>query len=417
MAEVRAFRGFRYNATKVGSFDKVVTPPFDVISPEERAELVQRSPYNYARIILPEHRDGASKYEVAGQDFAAWLQAGVFQQDSEESYYLLEQTFHGLDGSEYVRHAFFAVTRIPEPGDETVLGHERTFEWKVTDRLRLTESTQANLGAVFALYADPGHELAEFLGQMNARPEDLLANTIDGVRQRLWRVPADPRVARFFAGKRLYIADGHHRYRTACTYRDQMRLKEGASEDKPYNYVLMGFVALDDPGLFVYPAHRVLDEPPEFDAKKFLSDLVPWFEVEKAGDDLVPRVKADPRCAIGLALRNGEGYVLRLRDMDRSQLLGEVHGPAWRDLDVSVLHGGILERILGLHENAEFVYEKDVDAALAQVKSGQKGMAFILRNMDPGQVCACAEARESMPQKATYFYPKLPSGAVFHRLV
>ncbi|MCC6487310.1 MAG: DUF1015 domain-containing protein [Candidatus Hydrogenedentes bacterium] len=417
MAEVRGFRGFRYNAAKVGSFDKVVTPPFDVISPEERAELIQRSPYNYARIIRPDEREGLTKYEAAAGDFSAWLHDDVFLQDAEESFYLLEQKFRSLDGTAQVRRGFFAVTRIPEPGDDTVLGHERTFEAKVTDRLRLTESTQANLGAVFALYEDPGHELAGFLGQMDQRPEDLLAHTIDNVEQRLWRVPADPRVTAFFAGKRLYIADGHHRYRTACTYRDQMRLKAGRSESKPYDYVLMGFVALEDPGLFVYPAHRVLDEPPGFDEVKFLAAAEPWFEVEKAGADLVSRVKADPRCAIGLVLRGGNRYLLRLRDLDRTHLLGDSHGPAWRDLDVSVLHGGILERIMGLHENAEFVYEKDVDAALALVDSGHKGMAFILRNMDPGQVCACAEARESMPQKATYFFPKLPSGAVLHRLV
>jgi uncharacterized protein (DUF1015 family) len=417
MAEVCGFRGFRYNKDKVGDFSNVVTPPFDVISPEERTELFERSPHNYARLILPDERNGQTKYEASAEDFENWIAQDVFVQDSEESFYLLEQHFQSLDGTECVRRGFFAVAKIPEPGEETVLGHERTFEWKVQDRLALTAAAKANFGAVFVLYDDPDHALGQFLAQMDARPEDIAAQTIDGVQQRLWRVPADPEVRAFFAGKKLYIADGHHRYRTAHTYRDQMRLKEKPDGVRPYDYVLMGFVSLDDPGLFVYPAHRVLDEPEGFDESEFLKRLEPWFTVEKASDHLLQMVQSETACAIGVVLRSGSQYLLRLRDIDRVDFLGDAHGAAWRDLDVAVLHGGILERILDLHADSEFVYEKDVDVAVNSVLNGEKGMAFILRNMHPGQVCACADARESMPQKATYFYPKLPSGAVLHRLV
>ena len=417
MAEVRGFRGFRYSKDNVGEFSTVVTPPFDVIAPDERTKLYARSPYNYARLILPDERDGMTKYEASAADLEAWIGQDVIRQDAEESYYLLEQRFHSLDGTECVRRGFFGVTRIPEPDDETVLGHERTFEWKVTDRLALTEATKANLGAVFVLYEDPKHELAGFLAQMELRPEDIAAQTIDGVHQRVWRVPADPKVSAFFAEKKLYIADGHHRYRTACTYRDRMRLQEQPDGPKPYDYVLMGFVSLDDPGLFVYPAHRVLDEPPGFDEADFLKRLEPWFTVEKAGDHLPQQVQSETDCAIGVVLRSGSRYLLRLRDIDRVDLLGDAHGAAWRDLDVAVLHGGIIERVLDLHADSEFVYEKDMDAAIRSVLDGEKGMAFLLRNMHPSQVCACAEAHESMPQKATYFFPKLPSGAVLHRLV
>lgn len=417
MAEVCGFRGFRYNKDKVGDFSNVVTPPFDVISPDERTALFARSPHNYARLILPDERDGRTKYEASAEDFENWIAQDVFVQDSEESFYLLEQHFRSLDGTECTRRGFFAVAKIPEPGEETVLGHERTFEWKVQDRLALTAAAKANFGAVFVLYDDPDHALGQFLAQMEGRPEDIAAQTIDGVQQRLWQVPADPEVRAFFAGKKLYIADGHHRYRTAHTYRDQMRLKEKPDGVRPYDYVLMGFVSLDDPGLFVYPAHRVLDEPEGFEESEFLKRLEPWFTVEKVSDHLPRMVQSETACAIGAILRSGSQYLLRLRDIDRVDLLGNAHGAAWRDLDVAVLHGGILERILDLHADSEFVYEKDVNAAASSVLNGEKGMAFILRNMHPSQVCACADARESMPQKATYFYPKLPSGAVLHRLV
>ncbi|HRK36712.1 MAG TPA: DUF1015 family protein, partial [Candidatus Hydrogenedentes bacterium] len=225
-----------------------------------------------------------------------------------------------------------------------------------------------------------------------------------------------PAVTAFFAGKRLNIADGHHRYRTAHTYRDKMRLAEQPDGLRRYDYVLMGFISLDDPGLFVYPAHRVLDPPAGFNADAFLKQVEEWFEVLPVDGNLHEHVQDEPECAIGLALSSGKQYVLRLRDIDRVALLGDEHGPAWRDLDVSVLHGGILERILKFPPDAQHIYEKDPAVALRLVESGKKGMAFILRNMRPEQVCACAEARESMPQKATYFFPKLPSGAAIHML-
>lgn len=414
MAEVRGFRAFRFDPAVVGNLDNVVTPPFDVITPEDREILAARSPYNYTHVILPQDRDGVSKYEVAAKTLDEWVRTKALVQDAEESFYLLEQSFPALDGQEHVRRGFFGVAKIPEPGEDTVLGHERTFDWKVTDRLNLTKATKAHLGAVFVLYRDDEHALGGFLAQMGQRPPDLEARTIDGVTQRVWRVKADPAVTAFFAGKRLYIADGHHRFRTAHTYRDLMRLQEKPDGLRPYDYVLMGFIAMDDPGLFVYPAHRVLDAPQGFNAEAFLKALEPWFDVLPVKSDLVEHVQDEPECAIGLALNGGKYYVLRLRDIDRVALLGDEHGAAWRDLDVAVLHGGILERILQFPSDAVFVYEKDPHVAIDMVERGGKGMAFILRNMLPEQVCACAEARESMPQKATYFFPKLPSGAAVY---
>lgn len=417
MAEVRGFRALRYNKEKVGNLDNVITPPFDVISPEEREILAAKSPYNYVHAILPKSRGDMNMYDAAAQDFESWIRQGIINQDDSDSFYLLQQTFRSLDGTTRVRRAFFGVTRIPEPEDaDTVLGHERTFDKKVTDRLALTRSTRANLGAVFALYDDPKHELAGFLGQMDSRPEDMLAHTIDGATQQVWRVPADAKVTEFFRDKRLYIADGHHRYRTACIHRDQMRQNGGGEGDQRWNYVLMGYVALDDPGLFVYPAHRVVEIPDGFKKAEFLKSLEPWFEVSPVTDDLPGRVRGEANCAIGVQIE-GDAYLLRLRDIDRTELLGTEHGPAWRDLDVSVLHGGILERVLGLGVNAEFIYEKDVETAMDLAKPGTGRMVFVLRNMYPDQVRACAEAREYMPQKATYFFPKLPSGAAIHRLV
>lgn len=415
MPEVRGFRGTRFNPHAITSFDDVVTPPFDVISPEEREMLYGRSPYNWARIILPEGRDGLDKYETAAADLASWIERGVLGRDGEPMLYLLEQRFTGLDGNVHERRAFFAAVKLPEEGERTILGHERTFHHKVEDRLALTAATGANTGAVFALYRDPEGALSFLFDELDEREPDVDAVTIDGVEQRLWAVPESAEATAFFADKTVYIADGHHRFRTATAYRDAMRAQHGTGPSTGYDYVFMGFVALEDPGLYVYPAHRVLNPPRHFDIDVFLSALEPWFEVTEERGDVLARINRDASCAIGLALASGVNYVLRLKDIDRRDLLGDEHGPAWRDLDVSVLHGGILERVLGLPRDAELVYEKDPARALALVADGEKGMAFLLRNMHPEQICACADANEYMPQKATYFFPKLPSGAVFRQ--
>ena len=416
MPEVKGFRAYRYVQSRVGSYDQVITPPFDVISPEERLELMARSPYNLTHLILPEEKYGVSKYEAAAKDFQSFVSQGVLAQDAEDSFYLLEQTFNDIDGKQHTRRGFFGVAKIPEPGVETVLGHERTFITKIQDRLALTRATRTNLGAVFSLYSDPDGAMRPFLDQMRARPEDMLAHTIDNVTQRVWRVPHDPRVTDFFLSKKLYIADGHHRFATAVAYRDEMRAKEKPTGPRPYDYVLMGFVDMDDPGLLVYPAHRVLDPPADFSTEDFLAKLKRWFDVTPSGDGLAQEVRdaAPSGCAIGLAIRGADRYLLKLRDIDRVEYLGSDRGPAWRELDVAILHRGIIENTLGLPEGAEFVYEHSAQKALDLVDSGKKGLAFILNATLARQIQGCAEAREPMPQKSTYIYPKLPSGAAIN---
>ncbi|MBI4557883.1 MAG: DUF1015 domain-containing protein [Candidatus Hydrogenedentes bacterium] len=416
MLEVRGFRGFRFNKRLVGSLDRVITPPYDVISAEERSALARRSPYSMVHLILPEESGGRTRYEVSAELFQDWIRKGALRQDANESFYLLEQTFRGLDGAERVRRGFFAVTKLPEAGERIILGHERTFTGPVEDRLRLTESVRANLSSVMVLYSDPAGDLRPFLSQMFERPEDDCAYTIDRVTQRLWRVPANSKVSEFFCNKKLYIADGHHRFRMAGLLRDRLREVETPQGRRTYDYVLMGFIPFEDPGLLIHPPHRVLDFQTGFTREDFLEKLRPWFEVVPMNNDVIAALEHEPDCAFGLATHGNGPCLLRLRAVDRTGLLGSDHSEAWRDLDVAVLHRGIIERILGLPEGAELTYEHDAKRALDVVASGQKGMAFLLRPMHPEQVRACAEAGDPMPQKSTYFFPKLPSGSVVYRL-
>lgn len=435
MPEIRPFRALRFNAARTGCLDHVITPPYDVISPEQRRELAA-FPYSMVHLILPQGRDGGSPYEAAAACLDAWIEAGVLETDAAPSYYLLEQVFRDLAGRERVRHGFFAVTRLPEAGDRTILGHERTFPKPVEDRLALTRATRANLGPVFALYSDPEGVLGPFLAQMNTRPPDMVARTFEGTLNRVWRVAPDPAVAAFLKDKTLYIADGHHRFETARLYREEMRAARvdatsssrsesggdaasAAGGEAPYDFVLMGFVALEDAGLSVFPTHRVVARYDGFDEEALFHAIEPWFEREAVDTTALPeRLAGDSApCVIGMVTRKRRAFLLRLRNIDRTALLGDDRGPAWRDLDVAVLHRGILERGLGLPPETEYGYEKDAAAAINAVLDGRADIAFLLRATRHDQIRACAEGGEAMPQKSTYFFPKLPSGAVIHRLI
>lgn len=418
MSQVLPFRGFRFNPGKVESLSHVITPPFDVISPDEREILAQKSPHNMVHLLLPKEADGNDKYTVAGKLFDQWVQQAVLQQDEQPAYYILEQRFKDLKGADRVRNAFFASVKIPEPGENTVLGHERTFEYKITDRLALTTATRANTGAVFVMYRDPERVIAGEIQSTQSTTPAATFETFDGVSCKLWLLPGSAAIKNYFENQTLYIADGHHRFATACAYRDRMREKTGSKDLQPFDYMLMGLVAVEDPGLLVYPAHRVLDSPNDFNLDAFLDSLRNYFEVQSVQNGaLAEAVTQSSECALGLVVGDEAKYLLTLKpSVNREEFLGSDHGPEWRALDVAVLHRGILERILNLPENTEFVYEPFTDKALSRVESGDKDLAFLLKGAPPQQILACSEAGEYMPQKATYLFPKLPSGAVMHRL-
>ena len=198
-----------------------------------------------------------------------------------------------------------------------------------------------------------------------------------------------------------------------------MRARPEAPKDlQAYDYILMGLVAFEDAGLQIYPPHRLLAKPEGFEAKAFLTRLEEFFEVRPVVAGLAQQVESAPEgCVIGLAIHGQGNYLLILKELDRAAWLGADHGPSWRDLDVAVLHRGILEGVLEQSEGSHFTYEKNADKAISAAHEGETGLAFIMRAVRPEQMRACAEAGEAMPQKSTYFFPKLPTGVVIHRLV
>lgn len=418
MADVFPFCGVRYQLEEVESFSDVVTPPFDVIDARTRVLLAEKSPVNMVHVILPEEGPDADKYTMAGRRLRQWIGQGVMRRDAAPGYYHLVQRYKGLDGRTHERRAFFARVRVPEPGEDgVVLGHERTFAHKIEDRLALTKATKANLGAVFGLYEDPEGRVTSVLQAAESRPPDVEAKTVDGVEQRLWRVEPDDAIGEHLRGKPLYIADGHHRFATAAAYRDWVRAQQGSDAPGAHDCLLMGLVEMNDPGLVVWPTHRALDPPEAFRAKAFLRQLETWFDPIPVSREALPAVlEGAPPQAVGMAIHEMGCFLLQPRP-DRIDALmdAEVHA-VFRDMDVAVLHRGILERVMGLESGMELLYEPNMEKTLALVERGEKRMAFFLRGIGPHRIKTVADAGQYMPQKATYFYPKLPTGAVINLL-
>lgn len=420
MVEIRGFRGFVFDASKAGALDAVLTPPYDVIEPQQRNQLAGSNPWNMTHLTLPVASEGLSPYDHAARLLKNWLQAGILAQDATPGVYLLRQQFNTPDGGVALeRKAFFALLRLPESGEQYILGHERTFDSPIEDRLALMRAVPANLEPIFVMYSDAELRLSERLfASLAAAPPLLSARTADGVLQELWRSDVPEELAPHFHGQTLYIADGHHRFKTACMYRDERRRQAGAFDtEQAFNFIMAGFVAFEEPGLKIYAAHRVVPASFKMPFTKIRERLAPYFSFQELSDGEVNTARlaaCGTGCHFILYTPDGGGWLLELDEVRRNELLASDRHQAWRDLDVAVLHRGVLERLLGVPESLLLRYEKDDQDALASVDAGEGAFACLLRPTRSDQVRACAEAFEPMPQKSTYYFPKMPSGAVLH---
>lgn len=403
MADVRPFRALQY-ADPAGPLGSLLAPPYDVISPEERRRLLAVSPYNAVRLILPE-----VGYEEVATLIATWEGDGVLER-AEPQLVAWTQTFTLADGVERERRTLLGAVTLEPYEARVVRPHERTHAGPKEDRLRLTRAVQTNLSPVFGLYPDAegaAWTAAAVSGEPHAEVTDR-----EGVVHRFWRITepaAHAAVAAALADRWILIADGHHRYETALAYRDERRAVAGSDDDAPaYNRVLMGLTALDDDGLVVLPTHRVLARwvdgaEAAFDSRP-VADLAEMVAALDAAPAEVP--------VVGLVLP-GSFTVL-------SGGAGPDATPGER-LDVATLEREVLIPHLGadqaeLAHDGELTYVKDAAEAAALVADGKAAAVFIMRGIPKSEIAAVAEAGDTMPQKSTYFYPKLLTGVAFHSL-
>jgi uncharacterized protein (DUF1015 family) len=426
---VRPFRALHFDPARV-RFADVVTPPYDVIDAEQREQLLQASPYNVARVILPERGEEAE----AGRLLCEWIDQGLIVQEPEPCLYWLVQDYVGPDGVARSRGGVVAVLRVEPYETGTVRPHERTLTGPKQGRLALMRAVRANVSPIFGIYDDPDHEIAGAIQPAIADREPVL-EVRDGVGtvHRLWRVCDEEVAARVidaFGSRAIVIADGHHRYETALAYRAERRAAEGDPPgEQAYDYAPIYLASSSDPGLAIFPTHRiVLRVEPEVHAglpaalaRRFESEVVPG----GVGDlyaELASR--SHERRAFGLWLGGGHpGLLLTLRrDGDLDEALPGA-SDAMRALDVAAVGALVLDELLGLDPEAvaatsRIRYRRDAQSAAEAVAAEPPGtaLALLLRPPSIAEVEAVAEAGETMPQKSTYFYPKILDGMVFHHL-
>jgi len=428
MADIAPFAGLRYNLPQVGGLQQVVAPPYDVITPDEQAALYERHPANVVRLILGKELpgdDGQNRYTRAAACLEEWLRDGVLLREKDPALYLCRMEYEDAEGAFRALTILYCQLRLEPLGAGGVLPHEATLSGPKEDRLRLLRATRTNLSGVFCLVSDPNAVLEQLCAERTARPPLGSATDIWGVRHRLW-VETDPSIAAaaraFLQEKPLFIADGHHRYETALRYRDEVRAANG-NRPGPWDWTLVAIAALESPGITVLPTHRVVREVAPAQLNTFLERARDLFAVEPAGDlsELLACMRdeqAAGRHAFGVFHADEGFHLLRLTAPERADaLLDPVRAPAWRQLDVALLHGVIIEHLLGVSseqamQSGQIGYLKDAAQCVRQVEAGEFQAALFLNPTPPEAVKEVALAGEKMPQKSTYFFPKLLSGLV-----
>jgi uncharacterized protein (DUF1015 family) len=418
MADVQPLRALHYDLAKVGSLADVAAPPYDVIDPEQRRRLADRSPYNVVRVDLPDAEPGGrDPYSAAADIFERWQAEGAVVRDDEPALWTLTQDYTGPDGRNLTRHGVFARVRVEDYGPGRIRPHERTHPGPKEDRLRLTRATKANLSPIFSLYDDPTGATGAVLSA--AAPFGELTDD-DGTVNRLGRV-SDPAAIEAFqaalAPAELLIADGHHRYETARVYAEEVG---GEGE---HRYVLMCLVALQDEGLTVFPTHRLIRDTTRQTQEALGTTLRELFTVEEIDQaDLRPPDGEGPLTMGYIDSFFKRGFRLTLKDQASADRALADMPEAYRQLDTAVLEALVLKGPLGLSEDdishlKGLGYSRTDDEALQLVLSGAYDAAFFLRSTPIEQVRAVAAAGVNMPPKSTYFFPKVPTGLLFNPLL
>ncbi len=423
MPEIRPFKGLRYNPETAGDMGNIICPPYDIIPSSMQQELYDSSEYNAVRLELPKEDD---PYGAAAERLAQWMQEGVLMQDDEPALYPYYQTYTDPEGNTYTRKGFFCALRLYEFGEKKVLPHERTLSGPKKDRLNLFKRTQSNISSIFGLYADEELQADKAIEAFAAVHDPIVDAAFQGVRNRLWKV-TDPgivsTVQQVLLDRQVYIADGHHRYETGVNYRN-LRAEDNPSHtgDEPCNFILIYLANIYDEGLIIFPLHRMVHSLEQFSPDGLIDTLSTNFEVKPLGGREELRQYLDGEASnhvFGVVTSRGV-WGIRLK-VEPVTLLGDsVPSPLLR-LSVVVLHELILQRMLGItpeamKSQANVIYEEDDRKVFEAVEKGDIQAGFIVKPTTVQQVLDISAEGEVMPQKSTYFYPKIMTGMVMHKL-
>lgn len=421
MAEIRPFKALRFTS-KAGDIKNNVCPPYDIISPEERDALIKKSENNVIRLELPR---GENPYAEAGEILNDWLERGIVACDSQDGIYVYEEEFE-CEGREYKIRGIITLVRLEEFSKGVVLPHEETLSKAKQDRFNLMSATFCNFSQVYSMYLDEDRKIKPLIDKIVAKKNDVECVTEDGIIHRLW-IENDPAllsdIVSGFANKQLYIADGHHRYETALNFRNKMREDGILDTDKGLgNYVMMFLADIDDEGLVILPTHRMVRDIENYSVDEVLAQISEKFDVERIDTLEGMKEKLDASANRAYAYyTGGNGYYLcTLRDETETYKIHADRSKAYAELDVTGLHTHILEPVFKIDKEnmasqKNLVYTRSLDEAIEKVNSGEFQCSFILRSTKMRQIKDVASAGDKMPQKSTYFYPKLITGLVMNK--
>ena len=433
--QIKPFKALRFDEAVVGDAGSCIAPPYDVISPAQQQQLYGKSEYNIVRIIngkqQPSDNSEKNRYTRAADYLNTWLQKGVLTQDRTDTIYAYIQNFHAA-GRDLQRDSFIALAKIEEYG-KSVRPHEYTLDEPKVDRLNLRKATEAEFGLVFMLYEDK-QNIADKIIERAAKQKPLIdALDEQDVRHRLFAITSNDdveQITNMMLDKNCIIADGHHRYETALNYQKQ-------SPNAAAAYQMAAFVNACQEGLLIFATHRLVANLENFSFEQLLADLKNHFDINEfsfdspqartdAKQEMLARMRAElDKHAFGIYAANGAFYTAVLRDSKTMDSAASNMSPPYKALDVSVLHKLILEQLLGIDEkklargdNIEYVKDTDnaIEESIAKVDGGQKQIAFFMNPVTMQQLKMVTDAGERMPQKTTYFYPKVNTGLTINKL-
>ena len=424
MAQIRPFKALRFT-DKAGAVKEICCPPYDIVSEEQRLGYLAANEHNIIRLELP--RESGDPYAQAARTLIDFEEKGVLALDEKPALYLYRESFE-VDGQEYFFTGIIAQVHLEEFSKGIVLPHEETLSKAKEDRFNLMNATMCNFSQIYSLFPDEKGEVASYLTHLTEGEPDIRFTDDDGVTHSLWVVQDEAECKALcdcFDERKLYIADGHHRYETALRFRDYLRAEGRAQVGDASDYCMMALVAMNDPGLVVFPTHRVVRDLDGFEPEAVAAACKDAFEVAELDSDcdasalLKEHYNAGDKSFVMYA--KGRRWLMTLRDFSALNELCPDCSDALKGLDVTVLHTLVLERVLGIDKanmaaQINLTYTRDAAQAVELVDSGEANACFLMNPTKVEEIRAVASAGEKMPQKSTYFYPKLITGLVMNKL-
>ncbi len=423
MAQIKSFKGLRYS-TNAGDLNELVCPPYDIISDSQRENFIETNEHNIIRLELPK---GENAYAKAGETLRKWLSEGFLAKDDKEGIYVYEMEFSAGKKTGMKVKGFISLVKLEEFSKGIVLPHEETLSKAKQDRFNLMSETNCNFSQIYSLYMDEDNSAYSLIDMASQKNPDAEITDGDGVIHRMWCVYDEEIISALsakFSDKKIYIADGHHRYETALNYHKHLVEQGKAKEGDLSGYVCMMLVNMENDGLVVFPTHRIVRDLESFDAQSLIEKCGEYFEISTADATSIEEELASlyekGEKAFGLVCEDNKSHILILKNKNIMKEILDDKSDAYCGLDVSILHSLVLERIFGIDKEnmanqKNLTYTKIFAEAIDAVNSKVANCAFILNPTRVTEIRDVALANEKMPQKSTYFYPKLITGMVMNK--